>query len=221
MVLFETHCHTDESSNCGKIPAAELVELFIENGYDGIVITDHFLLSGSEPISLEEYRSRATKLRLGYEAALKAAKGRIAILRGVEIRLMENDNDYLIYGVTDEFIDNNPDMRKMDIAQLSELTHRLGLPLIQAHPFRNRIVVVNPTLLDGVEAYNGNLRHDSRNDITAKWAEKFSLIKTSGSDFHEYEDLARGGVYFDREIATNDDFVSALLSNRHTLKETP
>ena len=38
---YELHCHTKEVSRCGAVPAAEIVKMYKENGYDGIVITDH------------------------------------------------------------------------------------------------------------------------------------------------------------------------------------
>ena len=42
MYKFELHLHTDESSGCGKVPAKDAVALYMENGYDGFVVTDHF-----------------------------------------------------------------------------------------------------------------------------------------------------------------------------------
>ena len=40
--LTEMHLHTKETSNCGKMPAAETVESYISLGYNTIVVTDHF-----------------------------------------------------------------------------------------------------------------------------------------------------------------------------------
>ena len=39
--LLEIHSHTDEVSNCGQMPAAQMVGYFKERGYSGIMITDH------------------------------------------------------------------------------------------------------------------------------------------------------------------------------------
>jgi hypothetical protein len=49
-------------------------------------------------------------------------------------------------------------------------------------------------LLDGLEVYNGNPRHNSQNDKAFAYAKKHELKMISGSDFHEYEDLALGGI---------------------------
>ena len=37
----ELHAHTKETSNCGEVPAAELIEAYINAGYSTVVITDH------------------------------------------------------------------------------------------------------------------------------------------------------------------------------------
>ena len=214
--LMEMHCHTSESSNCGNISAADGVEMYISKGYGGMVITDHFQFSDFNSMSKREYNKKADMLKMGYEAALEAANGRIVILRGAEVRLPESCNDYLVYGVDESFIRDNPDMRNMKIEQFSALCRANGLLLIQAHPFRNYMDIVKPELLDGIEIFNGNARHDSRNDIAALWAEKFNFITTSGSDFHETEDLANGGTYFDEPISDSEKLISLLKSKKYS-----
>ena len=62
-------------------------------------------------------------------------------------------------------------------------------------------------LLDGLEVYNGNPRHDSQNDKALSYAEKHNLKMISGSDFHENEDLARGGI-----VAELPEKMSELIS---------
>ena len=37
---YELHCHTGCVSRCGRVEPEEIVKLYIENGYDGIVVTD-------------------------------------------------------------------------------------------------------------------------------------------------------------------------------------
>jgi len=39
---YDTHVHTKEVSPCGKVPAIEVVKLYKDAGYHGIVITDHY-----------------------------------------------------------------------------------------------------------------------------------------------------------------------------------
>ena len=39
---YEIHSHTKNTSWCGQLDAAELVEKYKDAGYSGIVITDHY-----------------------------------------------------------------------------------------------------------------------------------------------------------------------------------
>ena len=39
---YEVHLHTNESSRCGRSPAREYIPFYMDKGYDGIVVTDHF-----------------------------------------------------------------------------------------------------------------------------------------------------------------------------------
>lgn len=217
--LFEMHFHTDESSGCGKIPAAEGVELYIEKGYDGIVVTDHFQMYRVN--TDEEYAEYVRQQRVGYDAALKAANGRIRILRGMEYRPKGTENDYLVYGVTDEFLFAHPELKDIDFKQFSTLCHENGMVVFQAHPFRNNMTVTRPDMLDGIEVYNGNRRHDSRNLISEAWADLHGMRKISGSDFHQMEDLATGGTFFTKEINDEKELIEELLNGIYGHKKMP
>lgn len=71
MKKVDTHVHTCEVSRCGHVPGAEMARLYIQAGYDAILITDHFILpevaeSGKTPEETVEAQMR------GYRAALEA-----------------------------------------------------------------------------------------------------------------------------------------------------
>lgn len=214
MEKWDLHCHTAEVSACANIPAEQLVELYVRHGYDGVVITDH--LNGA---TFRNHRKTGWKERLdfylsGYERTKQAAKGRLKVLLGMELSCKENNNDYLIFGITEGFLrkynTETGSLRDMRISQISELLHENGMLLFQAHPFRNGMSVVSPSYLDGIESYNGNPRHASRNDIAQLWAKKYNLLETSGSDFHEIEDAARGGILTPVCIENQGDLIRAL-----------
>ena len=38
----ELHCHTGDTSLCGRATAEELLERYLEKGYSTVVVTDHF-----------------------------------------------------------------------------------------------------------------------------------------------------------------------------------
>lgn len=220
--LYEMHFHTVETSRCAKISAIEAIKLYIEKGYDGIVVTDHL-----SPSTLKKFEGMdmtwAEKVDFfltGYRTAMNAADGKINVFLGMELRFDKRRemNDYLVYGVTEKFLYKHPNLLDMNINDFSKLAHKNGMAVFQAHPFRTGMRVVNPKHLDGIEIYNGNPRHNSSNDIAEMWAKKYGLKTVGGSDFHEYEDLARGGVYFNRNIKDNKDLVKELLKGDYEIK---
>lgn len=220
MFKLETHCHTSEVSVCGKVSACDIVDAYIEAGYSGIVITDHF--NRATFLNKPELKTReiADYFLSGYRVAREAAKGRIDVLLGMELTFYENDNDYLVYGVTEKFIKKNPNIMDMGIERFSKLAHDNGMIIFQAHPFRNHMCVINPSLLDGYEVFNANARHDSRNDIAQMWAQKYGKAIISGSDYHRLEDVARGGIMTEERIVDNTMLKSVLMGNDKQLIKT-
>ncbi len=220
--LYEMHLHTKETSNCAHIPAKTAVEEYIKAGYDGIVVTDHlspstYMKYGRE---LLPWSKKVDFFLRGYKAVKKAAAGRIDVLLGMELRFRtsEGDNDYLVYGINEEFLYKTPKLLEMNIKSFYELAHKNGFLVFQAHPFRVGMKVTNPKFLDGIEVFNGNPRHNSSNDIAVAWAKKYDLMVSSGSDYHEIEDLGSGGIWFNKELTDNKNLVDEMLSGDYEIK---
>lgn len=217
--IYETHFHTSDVSTCACISAKEGVELYKNAGYSGVVVTDHF----TQKCFDNKYPGNNWKEKIdyylrGYREAKKYETEDFAVILGLEAGFSENDNDYLIYGVDEDFLYNNEWFTKMTIKEFKELAEQNQITVIQAHPFRINSYITNPRSIDGIEVFNGNRRHDSANNIALMWAKKHGFITTSGSDFHEYEDLARGGISFDRFVKDSKQFRAALLSGMYELK---
>ena len=157
----------------------------------------------------------------GYKAAKKTANGRIPVLLGMELRFRtsEGDNDYLVYGINEDFLYNTPEILNMNSRTFYDLAHKNGFLVFQAHPFRVGMKVTNPKYLDGVEIFNGNPRHNSSNDIAEMWAKKYVLMVTSGSDYHEIGDLGTGGIWFNKKITDNKTLVEELSKRNYEIKK--
>ena len=153
----------------------------------------------------------------GYGKLVAAAKGKLNILFGAELRFSENSNDYLLYGITPELMLGCEEMFSMNPKSFSEYARANGILFIQAHPFRNNMTVVDPKHLDGIEVFNGHVGHNSRNDIAEEWAKKHGLIMTSGTDFHHVTHFPDGGILTDFEIKTMDELVKVLKSGDYEL----
>lgn len=207
---WEMHAHTSTVSPCGQVSPEDLAEAYIGIGYTGVVVTDHLFDWILQQAGGCSWKEKVRWYMSGYRAVKAAAGDRLKVLFGAELRFPGDVNDYLVYGMTEEWLIAHPNIMTMNIKEFSELSRENGFLLIQAHPFRNDIRVVPPQLLDGIEVFNGNKRHDSRNIIARQWAERYHLPMVSGSDFHMMEDLGRGGIYTERDVETVTDLIAAV-----------
>ena len=213
MYRIDMHVHTSEVSPCGSIPAAEIVPLYKGRGYDGVIITDHFYDGYFKRQKNLKWPQKIANFLRGYEVAHGMGEScGLDVFAGMEIRFTDSPNDYLVYGVTPEFLCAHPEMYALGLRAFRKIAREAGLLIYQAHPFRPGLTPAEPALLDGIEVYNGNLRHNSRDHLAHDYALKHNLLMSSGSDFHELEDTARGGVLLSRRPLSNADLVAILRS---------
>ena len=212
MFLYDTHVHTSEVSPCSYTPAAEAIGYYLDAGYDGLVITDHYTYGVCDPEIESGLTQDAAVERFlsGYEAAIRTAAGKMTILLGMELRFYEMNNDFLVFGISHDFLLKYPDIRHMRPSTFHQLAKENDLLVFAAHPFRNGMMVLPPSVIDGVEVMNGHLGHDSRNYLAEAYADQFNLLKSSGSDFHEAGNEARGGIITKTSIRDNKDLLECL-----------
>lgn len=214
--LTELHAHTSEVSPCAHITAKELVDRYIEAGYSTLYITNHYHahIIDSAGATWEE---KIAHYLSAYHIAKEYAGDRLHILWGCELRFAENHNDYLVYGLTEEFLKANPDLHCMSLKTFSSFARENGLLLIQAHPFRKGMVIMRPEYLDGIEVFNGHKGHDSRNKIADMWARRYGLLRTSGSDFHNPDSETAGGIITDTPITSSAQLIETLRNGTYAL----
>ena len=216
--LYETHVHTSEVSRCGHVPAAEVVRNYIDLGFNGIVLTDHINHSAFRNIPDAPWDEKVTFYLTAYRIACETAEKLdpdFRVLLGAELRLDGFDNDYLLFGVDEAFLRANPDLMQMEFAQMADCVHEAGMLLVQAHPFREDMTIVDWTKLDGVETYNGNDSHESNNPIADAWADRHGLLKTSGNDYHGTFGKKLGGIRTKEPIADNAHLLRVLRSGEY------
>ncbi len=217
MFKTELHCHSSDISGCATADVNNIVERYVEAGYSSLVLANHFKTGTMAEQGITDYAEFVERYVWGYEKLKKVAEGRLNILFGAELRFDENINDYLLFGATPEFLLGREDMFKMTPKSFSSYARECGVIFVQAHPFRNGMKVVDPRYLDGIEIFNGHIGHDSRNEIAAEWASRFSLLKTSGSDYHHPNHFPDGGILTESEIKTTEELVSVLRSGKYEL----
>ena len=177
----ELHCHSSEVSPCADLTVAEVTERYIAAGYTTVVLTNHYCDSVINNAG-ETWEEKIGHYLSAYHAMKEYAGDRLNILLGCELRFTENHNDYLVFGMTEEFLREYPELHTMKLKSFSELSRKMGFLLIQAHPFRNRMTVMPPKYLDGIEVFNGHHGHDSRNQLADALAKRYGLLRTSGSE---------------------------------------
>lgn len=193
--LVETHFHTAETSPCGQVRAADGIALYARNGYQAVVVTDHFQAGWFEKQKEPSWHTRVERWLTGWRLANSAGRALgVKVLLGMEYTFPGTADDVLVYGLSEERILANPDMHRLGPAGLARLARDEKLVLIQAHPFRPYVSRVYDELVDGLEVYNGNPRHHSDNAKAARLAKAKEWMALSGSDFHREEDVARGGI---------------------------
>ncbi len=220
---YELHSHTSDVSMCGKIPAAEVVRIHKENGYNGIVITDHYSDLTFFPTKLLTPKRHIDFYLSGYRNAAKAAGSDFTVLLGMELRYYGTRNDYLVYGLEEEFFKKCGNLMAMYPKRFTKLARENGAMIILAHPFRSRFMNLDVLqYIDGAEIYNGKAGNNEENRKAARWAEENGLaVRTSGSDFHGLNTLAKGGITTDRKIVCNADLLNVLKSGEFEIIETP
>lgn len=216
--LIELHTHTSGVSPCAHHTPEEVVDLYCANGYSSLVLTNHY----TGPIlrkAGESWEEQADHYLSDYFRMREYAGGKLCILLGMELRFEEDGgNDYLVFGVTESFIRENPYLYTMDLKTFSPLAKENGLLIVQAHPFRNKMRIANPDYLDGYEVFNGHPNHEARNDIALEWCRRYHKIPTSGTDFHHRGSGTVGGIVTEEPILSVQQLTDVLRRRAYSLR---
>ncbi len=217
------HIHTSECDPYSTLSGAQAANIYKNNGYQGIIITDHyttgFFNKFKEEIGTEEHNAVIKRFLKGYYAA-KAQGDKIGlkVLCGAEVALKSSHNHYLIYGLTEEDFYTLPFLCELpDLAALIKVLPE-NARIVQAHPFRNFMTVCNPEMLFGYEVYNGGTQ-PIRNKLAKILAKEYNKPITSGSDCHSKEATCRGGIDSKIKIESNIDLINVLNTRNYKIIE--
>ncbi|MDO4618762.1 MAG: PHP domain-containing protein [Clostridia bacterium] len=177
----ELHAHTTPASGCSDIPNNMMAGIYKNNGFSAICLTNHFIPSDT---NLSKYDFIEFYCN-DFEICKKAGKELgINVIFGVEYRLAENANDYLIFGIDKNDLEELFERKENTIETFYNAFKSKKRVIIQAHPMRNG---VTPTdFADGYEVYNMHPHHNQRTSLAAKFTEGKDKIITAGSDFHHF-----------------------------------
>lgn len=210
---YETHCHTKYGSRqCGRVEPKEIVRLYKERGYSGIVVTDHY-----SPLTFDLFHGITNPKKFidcyinPYYDMKQYEDDDFSVMFGMELRHYGTANDYLIYGVDDKWLREQGNLLAVMEKDVYKMMHAQGYLVYQAHPYREGIRRCNPDYIDGVEIFNGKSTK-AQNEKSEAWAKANGKLMISGSDFHVPKNLARGGIITNHKIKNNADLLETLKS---------
>lgn len=211
---IELHAHTCPGSRCGEVPPDEVIKNCKNDGFYAVVISNHFNMDYCERFGNTADEFVENYLKDYYEAKKYGDKYGVKVILGCEIRFTENWNDYLLFGINEEDLKDFYNALELGFENFAKNVKKDGMMIIQAHPFRNGMELVDEKLLDGVETFNMHFHHNSRVASAVKYAvEKKIPITTAGSDYHN-EDGDDMGAVLCKELPENSyDIVEILKKN--------
>jgi len=183
----ETHLHTSQGSACGVNTGAEMARASKFFGCCAIVVTDHFFNGNTAVRGKYAWDEKISLFMKGYEDAKREGdRTGLNVFFGFEYNC--GGPEFLIYNYGEEKLRAYPGIMSDKIETVLTKIRDEGGFIIHAHPFRKASYIpeplrIFPEYIDAVEVinmYNGN----DANRLAREYAEKYNLIKFSGSDTH-------------------------------------
>ena len=181
---YEMHTHTGPVSQCGRVAPKEILRMYMDKGYSGIVLTDHY-----SPLTFYNHNYFAPQKKIdfylqSYREMKKIAPSDFTVMLGVELRHYGTANDYLVYGVSPGDIEKMIRLIPYGITEFyKEIKTRENI-IFQAHPFRNGMTLAPLDSIDGIETFNMHPGHNSRVAVACRYAAEHSLLVSGGTDYH-------------------------------------
>lgn len=197
---LDLHCHTAEGSLDGKLPIEEYMQLLMEKGYQGMLVSDHNSYNG-----FRHYRD-----------CLKSKYPDFVVLKGIEYDTIDAGHVLVIMPETQKL--RILECRGLPVRILQDIVHRHGGILGPAHPCgerhlsitRTRVYKKHPELMknfDFLEAFNSCESSESNAKALAL-AEKYHLCTFGGSDSHFADCVGTAYTITPEGIRTESDLIN-------------
>lgn len=210
-MLIDLHAHSSGISRCCQIPFEQVLKQTLDNGMNGIVLTNHYQKSYVGDDCLDNFvENYITEF---FSAEQYGKKIGCKVYFGIELTTELYPNVHmLIYGVGPEFLRKHPYLFDLTQKELYKLVKSNNGILVQAHPFRNGTTVLDTEYMDGVEINCHPLYGKSYAEKLLCIAKDNHLIVTCGGDFHADTYRPKCGMFLPNHIKNHNDLCSYLLS---------
>ncbi len=196
---IDMHVHSKGISLCSKVSCQTIVDEKLRVGYDGAVLTNHCQPWYYPPAEHSYFIERV--IEEFYRGKEYADKKGFRLYLGLEVTIPNPYGDWLLYGVTEDFLRRSPCLYQLTQKQLFELCEENGILLVQAHPFRNGCVLGDPRYMRGMEI-NCTPGDFEKASFVKEFTEKYNLLVTCGTDYHGIERETLGGILLPSECTT-------------------
>ena len=210
---IDPHTHSNGISLCSRLTVEEIIDVKQARGYDGIVLTNHCQGHYYPAAEHSVYIERV--IEEFHRAKVYGEKKGFLVMLGLEVTIVDPAyNDWLLYGVTEEFLRQTPCLYQMSQRSLFELCEKNGIVLVQAHPFRNS-GWGEREYMHGVEINCSKGDVALADDVLTR-AKELGLLVTCGTDFHFTDNTYQGGMLVPADIKTSVDFANYLKASAQT-----
>ncbi len=192
LITCDLHIHSSASAD-GKCPVAEVIAKAKERGLDAISITDHDTTEGAKQ-------------------ALAIQNPGILIIPGIEVSTRQGH--VLVLGTTSMFEAGKDALETIREAKVQ------GCLTIIPHPYhrwRHAVGLHSPKALreaDAIEVFNSRYYLGLANNRAAKFAKKYHIPMTAGSDAHTCQFVGYGINIIDAEERTVASFLDAIRKGK-------
>lgn len=209
---YEMHLHTKEFGWCAQVWAKDIVDIYVNEGYDGICVTNHFFSEGMETMQGDTWEEKVDSWLSGYNEATKQAwqYPGFDVILGAELRIEEGYEDLLLYGITRDLLVATPQIFSFTIQELYDFANKNGVLVFQAHPLRPGLNLKDFKCLHGLEVFNGNARHTNQNERVLQIAKHYNLLLIGGSDYHQIGDEASVAMLFPYRVSDSIEMAESL-----------
>lgn len=220
--LIDTHTHSRGVSWCSHATCEEIIDRKIELGYRGAILTNHCQPHYYEATKAA-HAAYIEKAIAEYRSAADYAKARdFTWMLGIEVTILDPFySDWLLFGVTEEFLRDSPCLHALSQRELFAYCEKRNVMLVQAHPWRGNLSYCDDqhpgekAFMRGVElnCSDGDLANKEKVLATA---EEYGVLVTCGTDYHGAERTFVGGMYVPENMQTSVEFADYLRKTTET-----
>ena len=237
MYKVDLHTHCSENSKCAPHDGKTIAEAYKNAGFDGLVITNHFLGGMYTDLAKIDWQREVDFFFTGYEHAKEYGDAHgLDVFFGWEYRFFESD--ILTYGLGRDWLLAHPDMCTWTPDRYFDEVHAAGGFVTHAHPFREVPGAKDCTVrlfgkkVDAVEIYNGSHEASCFGDDRLKFNERaewyakaYKRIELAGSDTHGVYKNAEGkimpfrygAVIFNERFENEKEMIAAIRNGEYSL----